>query len=94
MKSKRWPTLDVGHITNCLLVAAFVAFALPFTYPWMIEVATPLDVMPLPPAFLGLKLSSAFIGVFLGSVVSAIPAIARTVARAMVQDWKRVINQD
>jgi hypothetical protein len=90
MKTKRLHKPDIWHIMNCLMVAVVMAFMAVYAYPLLVKVAAPLDSVPLPPAVLGLKLSSAVIGAFVVSAVSAIPAIARGLA----PEWKYIVGHD
>lgn len=71
MKTKRFHMPDIWHIINCLMVAAAMVFMAVsvYAYPLLVKVASPLDSIPLPPALLGLKLSSAIIGGFFVSAV-------------------------
>lgn len=52
------------YVFNCLLVAVAMAVMAEHGYPLLVKVAAPLDSITLPPALLGLQLSSAFIGGF------------------------------
>lgn len=84
MKTKRFHMPDIWHIINCLMVTVAMTFMAVHAYPLLVKVASPLDSIPLPSTLLGLKLSSAIIGGFFVSAVSAVPMIARGLA----PDWK------
>jgi len=84
MKRKHIPMPDIWHIFNFLIVVVAMAIMAVYGYPLLVKVLAPLDTVPLPPALLGLKLSSAFIGGFFISAFSAIP----TIARGLAPDWK------
>jgi len=90
MKIKQPSSSDVFRFVNFVLVAVVMAFMMVNCYPLLVKFATPLDSFILPPALLGLKLSSALIGAFACSVVSAVPAMAR----ALVPDTRSIVCRD
>jgi hypothetical protein len=90
VKATYWPKLNIWYFLSILTTTVTVLVLLFYAYPFLAEVTAPLDKVQLPAAFLNLKLSSAMLGGFIASAVTAIPSVAHKVELR----WENIANKD